>query len=40
VSRDMGELLLQDLKDSIAHFDRHPTTVSMTKEEAGGFSHL
>jgi glutamate decarboxylase len=40
VSRDMGELLLRDLQDSIAHFDRHPSVVPMTKEEAGGFSHL
>ncbi len=40
VSRDLGELLLHDLQDAVAHFDRHPTTVPMTKEEAGGFSHL
>ncbi len=40
VSRDLAELLLHDLQDAVAHFDRHPTTVSMTKEEAGGFSHL
>ena len=24
----------------IAHFDKHPVTVSMTKEESSGFSHL
>ncbi len=40
VSRDMAELLLHHFEESIAHFDRHPTTVPMTKEEAGGFSHL
>jgi len=40
VSRDLAGLLLEDLKKSIAHFDRHPVTVSMTKEESGGFSHL
>ncbi len=40
VSRDMGELLLHHFEEAIAHFDRHPTTVPMTKEEAGGFSHL
>jgi glutamate decarboxylase len=40
VSRDLGEILMQDFRDSIAHFERHPTTVPMTKEEAGGFSHL
>jgi glutamate decarboxylase len=40
VSRDLAGLLLDDLSQSIRHFDRHPTTVPMTKEESGGFSHL
>jgi glutamate decarboxylase len=40
VSRDLAGLLLQDMEQSIAHFDRHPVTVPMTKEESGGFSHL
>ncbi len=40
VSRDLAGLLLSDLRDAIAHFDVHPVTVSMTKEESGGFSHL
>jgi glutamate decarboxylase len=40
VSRDLSGLLLDDLEQSIAHFGRHPVTVSMTKEESGGFSHL
>jgi glutamate decarboxylase len=40
VSRDLCELLIQDLRESIAHFDKHPATVPMTKEESGGFSHL
>jgi len=40
VSWDLAGLLLDDMKQSIAHFDRHPVTVSMTKEESGGFSHL
>lgn len=40
VSRDLGALLLDDLRASIAHFDRHPVSVGMTKEEAGGFNHL
>ena len=40
VSRDLCELLMEDLRDSIAHFDKHPATVPMTKEESGGFSHL
>jgi glutamate decarboxylase len=40
VSRDLGELLLADFKDAIAHFADHPVTVSMSAKEAGGFSHL
>jgi glutamate decarboxylase len=40
VSRDLAGLLLEDMEQCIAHFDRHPVTVSMTKEESGGFSHL
>ena len=40
VSRDLSFLLLNDLRASIEHFDKHPVTVAMTKEEAGGFSHL
>ncbi len=40
VSQDLGALLLDDLRTSIAHFDRHPVSVGMTKEEAGGFNHL
>jgi hypothetical protein len=24
----------------VAHFAKHPVTVSMTKQESGGFSHL
>jgi glutamate decarboxylase len=40
VSRDLCELLIADLRESIAHFAKHPAPVPMTKEEAGGFSHL
>lgn len=40
VSRDLAGLLLDDIKLSIAHFDRHPVSVPMSKEESGGFSHL
>jgi glutamate decarboxylase len=40
VSMDMASLLLDDIKLSIGHFDKHPISVAMTKEEAGGFSHL
>jgi glutamate decarboxylase len=40
VSQDMAASLLADFGDAVAHFDKHPVTVSMTKEETGGFSHL
>jgi|SRR5215475_860436 len=40
VSRDMAALLLKDFRDAVAHFTKHPVTVSMPKEESGGFSHL
>jgi glutamate decarboxylase len=40
VSRDLASLLVDDMRDAIAHFDKHPVTVSMTKEESSGFSHL
>jgi glutamate decarboxylase len=40
VSRDMASLLLDDFRDAIAHFGRHPVTVPMSKEESSGFSHL
>ena len=40
VSRDMAALLLDDFRDTVAHFSKHPVTVPMTKEESSGFSHL
>src|ERR1017187_3657435 len=40
VSQDMAALLLDDFRDSVAHFSKHPVTVPMSKEESGGFSHL
>ena len=40
VSRDLAFLLLDDIKQAMAHFDKHPVSVAMTKEESGGFSHL
>ena len=38
VSRDLASLLLDDFRDAVAHFTKYPVTVSMTKEESGGFS--
>jgi len=40
VTRDLAFLLLEDIKQAISHFDKHPIAVAMTKEESGGFSHL
>jgi glutamate decarboxylase len=40
VSRDMASLLLDDVRDAIGHFAKHPVTVPMTKEESSGFNHL
>ena len=40
VSRDLASLLLDDVRKAVAHFGRHPVTVSMSKEESGGFNHL
>jgi glutamate decarboxylase len=39
VSRDLAELLLDDFRRAIAHFDKHPVSTPLSKEEAGGFSH-
>ncbi len=40
VDRDLASILLDDFKVAVEHFDRHPVSVAMTKEEASGFSHL
>ena len=40
VSRDMAAILLADMRNAISHFTKHPISVSMTPEEASGFSHL
>jgi glutamate decarboxylase len=40
VSRDLAFLLMNDIKEAIAHFAKHPVSVAMTPEESGGFSHL
>jgi glutamate decarboxylase len=39
VSRDLGSLLLDDMKRAIEHFQRHPIQKHMTEEEASGFHH-
>jgi glutamate decarboxylase len=40
VTRDLAAILLRDMGDAIAYFDKHPTVVPMTAEESSGFSHL
>ena len=40
VTRDLGLLLLDDIAKAISHFAKHPVSVTMTREESGGFSHL
>ncbi len=39
LSRDMASLLIKDVTSAIAHFERHPVQVPLTKEEAGGYNH-
>ncbi len=39
VSRDLGMLLLDDLKQALEHFERHPVQSGMTPEEGSGFHH-
>jgi glutamate decarboxylase len=38
-SRDLASLLMNDYREAVAHFDRHPVSSSVTEEEAGGFKH-
>jgi len=40
VTRDLASILLDDLRDGIAHFATHPVSVPMGADEAGGFNHL
>jgi glutamate decarboxylase len=40
VDRDLASILLDDFQDAVQHFTRHPVSVAMSPQEAGGFSHL
>ena len=40
VDRDLAELLIDDFQTAVSHFAKHPVSVGMTPEEAGGFNHL
>lgn len=39
VSRDLGSLLLEDMKRAIEYFEKHPIQTHMSEEEASGFHH-
>jgi glutamate decarboxylase len=38
-SRDLASLLLDDYRDAMTHFDRHPVNIPISEEEGGGFKH-
>ena len=39
VSRDLGDLLLEDMRRSIALLQKHPSSHPLTENEAGGYNH-
>jgi glutamate decarboxylase len=39
VSRDLASILLDDMRNATTHFTTHPVTVSMSRDEASGFTH-
>ncbi|TWT61752.1 glutamate decarboxylase [Rubinisphaera italica] len=39
VSRDLGALLVEDMKRTLEHFQQHPVLTPMTPAEASGFHH-
>ena len=39
VSRDLGDLLLEDIRRSIAILEKHPVSHPLTENEAGGYNH-
>lgn len=39
VSRDMGALLLDDMRRALDHFKKHPVQVPVNASEGGGFHH-
>jgi glutamate decarboxylase len=38
-SRDLADLLLDDMARALEHFGRHPVTDPLTEDEAGGYNH-
>ena len=39
VSRDLASLLLDNMRDALDHFKRHPVHAALTEQEASGFHH-
>ncbi|GAA5524969.1 glutamate decarboxylase alpha [Microbulbifer aestuariivivens] len=39
LSRDMAALMIKDYRDAIKHFDKHPVSVPLNQQEAGGYNH-
>jgi len=39
VSRDLADLLVDDMKRSMAHFEKHPVSSPLSETEAGSFNH-
>ena len=39
VSRDLGDLLLDDMRRSLNLLEKHPVASSLTEHEAGGYNH-
>ena len=39
VSRDLAELLLADIRRALRHFEKYPSSKSLTRELAGGYHH-
>ncbi|MCL7999474.1 glutamate decarboxylase [Brucella sp. 21LCYQ03] len=39
VSRDLGSLLIDDIKRAVEYFEKHPVSNPLTSDEAGGFNH-
>ena len=39
VSRDLGSLLVDDMRQAIEYFHKHPVHASLTEEDASGFHH-
>jgi glutamate decarboxylase len=39
VSRDLADLLLDDIRRALALFEKHPISKSLTEAEAGGYNH-